>query len=335
MRLVSRAQGTSSSGQAGCRFEHLDSREPVTESVGPTERFRTLDRCGGDQRRRPGSEQKRPISISCGLWSDGYASVMDEARRRYSRANLLLTSLAGLALTLLTANATYAAPLLGDDVTDPVVEAGMATSFVQLGRLTGGPSDGEMVIEASAERALSSHLLVGVGLEVGAEPGAAARLEAFNIEAQVYFGRIPGLEVDVGVVGEYLQSVRSDAGAAEVGLLLGRDFGPVRGRFNFVAEQPFTDGDGEGAMMYSYSAQATVAVAGGLALGLQAYGDLGDNRDFGAHKGHYVGPMIVWEAERPTTTSFSVEAAWLAPLGAARDESDGELRLMVELERRF
>ena len=166
-------------------------------------------------------------------------------------------------------------------------------------------------------------------------PGTTTRLEAFNVEAQVYLGRIPGLGVDVGLVGEYVQPIHNVAGAAEVSLLLGRNFGPVRARFNLVAEQPLTDRDDEGAMAFAYSAQAALPLRGGLELGLQAYGDLGDNHDFGAHNGHYVGPMIAWEAELPGETAFSFEAAWLAAVGAARDESNGELRLLLELERRF
>lgn len=45
--------------------------------------------------------------------------------------------------------------------------------------------------------------------------------------------------------------------------------------------------------------------------------------------------MIAWEAELPSDTAFSLEAAYLAAVGAARDESDGEFRLMLELERHF
>ena len=243
--------------------------------------------------------------------------------------------LAGFVLALAAGSGAGAAPLRGDDVTDPVIEVGMTTGLVQMGRLNGGPADGELVVEASAERALSERLMVVAGLELGGEPGAGTRLEAFNLEAQVYLGRIPGLGVDVGLIGEYVQPVHNEAGAAEVSLLLGRDFGPVRGRFNLVAEQPFTDRAGEGAMAFAYSAQAAWPLREGLEIGLQAYGDLGDNRDFGARNGTYVGPMIAWEAELQGETAFSVEGAYLAALGRARDESDGELRLMLELERRF
>lgn len=176
--------------------------------------------------------------------------------------------LAGLALALVTTAPAAAAPLLGDDVTDPVIEAGMTAGLVQMGRLNGGPADGETVIEASVERAFSDRLLLGAGFEIAGGGGADTRLEAVNIEAQAYLGRIPGLGVDVGLVGEYVQGVRNTPGAAEVSLLLGRDFGPVRGRFNFVAEQPFTDRDGEGAMEFSYSAQAALPVSGGLEIGL-------------------------------------------------------------------
>ena len=137
--------------------------------------------------------------------------------------------IAATALTLLTTGAARAAPLLGDDVTDPVIEAGMTAGLVQLGRLNGGPADGDLVVEASAERALSDRWLVGLGLEVSAGPGASTRLEAFNLEAQVYLGRVPALGVDVGLVGEYVQPIHNEAGAAEVSVWVVARTPPTRG----------------------------------------------------------------------------------------------------------
>jgi hypothetical protein len=73
-----------------------------------------------------------------------------------------------------------------------------------------------------------------------------------------------------------------------------------------------------------------------IQVGLQAFGDLGSNRALGGRQAHYLGPMARWEW-RPAgrRSELELEAAYLLPVGAARDDADGQVRFALEWETRF
>ncbi|HZZ37087.1 MAG TPA: hypothetical protein VFE03_15305, partial [Caulobacteraceae bacterium] len=219
----------------------------------------------------------------------------------------------------------------------PYVRNGLTEVEVRGGRFTGGPASGESALVIEIERGLSDRISLAVLAEFEDHAGEARKLDAVAVEGVVYVGQIPGIGVDVGGYLEYEQRIHNESGVLEGKLLLAKRVGAFEGLVNIVAEQPLTDRDGEGATEFGYAAQATVRAARGLKLGAQAFGDLGTNRAFGGRQPHFIGPVANWEI-RPTWLKggeLEFEAAYLVAAGSARDDTDGQVRLMVELERRF
>ena len=219
---------------------------------------------------------------------------------------------------------------------EPYVRNGLTEVEIRSGRLIGGADAGESATVIEVEHGLNDRMSLALLAEVEDEPGASRTVEAVAIESVIYLGQIPGAGVDAGLYLEYEQRIHNESGVGEVKLLLARRFGPVQGLLNLVAEQAFTDRDGEGAMEFGYAAQATVEPAPHLQVGLQAFGDLGTSRGLGGRQGHWLGPVVSWETGAPGLQGeIGLEAAYLLPVGAARDDADGDLRLMLEYERRF
>jgi hypothetical protein len=244
---------------------------------------------------------------------------------------------AAIAAGVLCAGAAAAEPGLANKVYAPYVRNGLTEVEVRGGRFTGGAANGESALVVELERGISDRISLAVLAEFEDHPGEARKLDAVAVEGVVYIGQIPGLGVDVGGYLEYEQRIHNESGAAEAKLLLARRAGPFEGLLNLIAVQPLTDRDGEGAMEFGYAAQGTMRAARGLKLGVQAFGDLGTNRSFGGRQAHFVGPMANWEI-RPAWLKggeLEFEVAYLAAVGPARDDTDGQLRLTVEWERRF
>ncbi len=218
----------------------------------------------------------------------------------------------------------------------PGVEKGVLEAEATAERLSGGDADGESSTKLEVGYGFTDRLHMAVIGEIEDEPGESATLEALGVEAIVDTGRIEALGLDTGLYFEYEQPLHNEAGKVEGKLLLGRDFGPVRGIFNIVAEQPLTDKDGEGAMEFGYAGQATAEVAHDVGVGVMAFGDLGTNRDFGGRQGHFAGPLVEWELDQlGGHGELEFKAAYLFALGAAKDETDGQIHLAVEWEKEF
>ena len=112
--------------------------------------------------------------------------------------------------------------------------------------------------------------------------------------------------------------------------------GRFQGLLNLIVERPFGVPSGEGFANYGYAASVTWRTVGGLRLGAEAFGDLGTDHGFGGTRGAYVGPQVKWRG-RPAHSPVEIEidAGWLAAVGDSRREADSQVRLTVELERRF
>lgn len=233
-----------------------------------------------------------------------------------------------------------AEPGLGNKVYSPFVRSGVTEVEVRSGILQGGTLNGEAGTVVELEQGLNERVSLAIVAEFEHHAGEESKLDSLGIESVVYLGQIPGLGVDVGGYFEYEQRIHNESGVLEGKLLLARDFGPVHGLLNVIARQALTDRPGEGATAFSYAAQATVDVTPRLvphlALGVQAFGDLGDSRHAGGRQAHYLGPVAQWTFKPhgfPGELEF--EAAWLAPLGTARDETNQQFRFVVEWEKRF
>lgn len=218
----------------------------------------------------------------------------------------------------------------------PEVQKGEFEAEARVERLVGGEEDGETETRLEAGYGFTDRLNLAVFGEVEDEPGEASEMHAIGVEAIFETGRIETLSLDTGVYLEYEQFLHGEGGKAEAKLLLARQFGPVKGLLNLIAEQPLTDEDGAGAMEFGYAAQATAEVAHDFDLGVMALGGLGTNRDFGGRQAHFVGPVAEWELEHlPFPGELEFQAAYLFALGEADEETDGQVQFTVEWEREF
>jgi hypothetical protein len=241
------------------------------------------------------------------------------------------------ALVLLAAGSASAEPGLSNKVYDPYVRRGVTEVEVRAGRLTGGPLNGEQAAVVELERGVSDRLSLAVLAEFEQHAGEARKLDAVAVEGVAYLGQIPGVGVDVGGYLEYEQRIHNESGVLEAKLLLAKRSGRFEGLLNLIAQKPLTDRPGEGDTEFGYAAQGTWAVADHVGLGVQAFGDLGTNRSFGGRQAHYVGPVARWELHPAWLKGgeLEFEGAYLLPVAAARDETDGQVRFVVEFERHF
>ena len=241
------------------------------------------------------------------------------------------------AAVLASSGGAAAEPGLSNKVYSPYVKKGVTEVELRAGRLTGGPLDGEQAAVVEFEHGVSDRLSLAVLAEFEQHAGEARKLDALAVEGVAYLGQIPGLGVDVGGYFEYEQRIHNESGVAEAKLLLAKRSGSFEGLLNLIASKPLTDRAGEDDTEFGYAAQATWDVGHNLRLGGQAFGDLGTDRTFGGRQAHYVGPVAQWEV-RPAWLQggeLEFEGAYLLPVGTARDDADGQVRFVVEYERRF
>ena len=244
---------------------------------------------------------------------------------------------ATLALAIGWTGVAWAEPGLANKVYSPYVKNGVTEVEVRAGRLTGGPLDGEQAAVVELERGVSDRLSLAVLAEFEQHAGEESKLDALAVEGVAYLGQIPGVGVDVGGYLEYEQRIHNESGVLEGKLLLAKRSGSFEALLNVIAQKPLTDRPGEGDTEFGYAAQVTWDVGGNLRLGGQAFGGLGSDRSFGGQQAHYLGPVAKWEV-RPAWLKggeLEFEAAYLLPAGAARDEADGQVRFVMEYERRF
>lgn len=240
------------------------------------------------------------------------------------------------ALTFLWAGSAAAEPGLGQKVYDPYVRNGLSEAEVRTGRLLGGSAEGDQTTVVELEHGFNDRFSLAVLGEFEDEPGETRKLDAIAVEGVAYLGQIPGLGVDAGLYVEYEQRIHNQSGILEGKLLLAKTRDRFQGVLNIIAEQALTDRDGDGATEFGYAASATWETAPRLRLGVEAFGDFGTNRSFGGRQAHYVGPVAKWET-RPAwlPAEFELEVGYLFAAGGARDYTDGQLNVLIALERRF
>ncbi|MFI4950796.1 MAG: hypothetical protein ACHP7A_07125 [Caulobacterales bacterium] len=244
---------------------------------------------------------------------------------------------AAIGLALAWTTAASAEPGLANKVYSPYVRNGVTEVELRGGRLTGGPLNGEQAAVVELERGLSDRVSLAVLAEFEQHAGEEKKLDALAVEGVAYLGQIPGLGVDVGGYVEYEQRIHNESGVLEGKLLLARRAGRFEGLVNLIATKALTDRPDEDATDFGYAAQATWGVGHRVRLGAQAFGDLGSDRGLGGRQAHYLGPVAQWEI-RPAWLKggeLEFEGAYLLPVGTARGQTDGQVRFVVEFERRF
>lgn len=228
-----------------------------------------------------------------------------------------------LPIALLGASPALAAPGLGEEVYGATVEKGETEAEVQYDRLSGGPDSGEDVIKLELSHGLTDNLRVGMIGELEKEAGASRKVDAIGFEAIYHLGRIG--PVDFAVYGEYEVGVSGDD-KVETKLLFQHRSKSTDLRFNLIARKPLVGGT---KVNLGYAASADFELREGFELGVEAFGDLGDFDQLAPRAEHFAGPVARFEIEglgRETELSLG----YLFALGAAREDTDGQLRLKLE-----
>lgn len=222
-----------------------------------------------------------------------------------------------------------AAPGLGEKVYGATVGDDVTEIEARYGRLVGDAADGEDNLVIEAAHAFDRKFYGAVLFEFEREPGESRELEAIGFEGIVPLGRIEPLGLDVAAYGEY-EIARGGPDEIETKLLLEKRVGAFDGRLNLIAEKELERGEN---VEFGYAASADWKVLGDIRLGAAAFGELGGTDHFLPRAEHYAGPIVKAELEHlPGDGELEVETGYLFALGAARDETDGQFRLLLEYE---
>ncbi len=237
----------------------------------------------------------------------------------------------------LSATAAAADPRLDEVVYSPYVEARTLELEVRGAHQNGGSLRGANTVVTEVEYGVNDRLSLALVLTDETPANDTGRLTGVGLEGIAYLGRIPGIGVDAGLYLEYTAGQNGETDRGEAKLLLAKTEGRFQGLLNLIAERPFHAPRGEGYATYGYAASATWRTVGRLRLGVEAFGDLGDDHGVLARRqGAYLGPQLKWGGRpRGFPVSVVVDAGWLAAVGPSRQEGRTQTRLGVELERHF
>jgi hypothetical protein len=244
--------------------------------------------------------------------------------RQVARMHMPLLLAAALVSTAVGAKAE---PGLATKVRGATVDPGFSEIEIKYGRLAGKELDGLEAIDIEFSHGFNRHFEGGIALEFEREPGGRRRLTGGAVEAAFALGRVDALDLDIALFGEY-ELTRYGADAVEAKLLLQRRKGPFDARFNLIAEKELERGE---RIEWEYAASAVWKAVGDLRLGVEAFGELGTTRDFLPRAEHFAGPVLKVDVEGlPGKGELEIQTGYLFALGAARDGSDGQFRLILE-----
>jgi hypothetical protein len=232
---------------------------------------------------------------------------------------------------LMAASSARAAPGLGEKVYGATVEKGVTEIEARYGRLTGGVDAGEDAFVLEAAHGFSDQIYGAVLAEFEREPGGSRILEALGVEGIYAAGKFALLDLDVGVYGEYEIGL-DGSDKVETKLLLEHARGVFDGRFNLIAGKLLSGGS---PVDLRYAASADWEVADELRLGGAAFGDLGSTEHFPTRNEHFAGPIVKYEIEHLGKGELGIETGYLFALGRARDDANGQVRLLLEYETKL
>ncbi|MFC3174657.1 hypothetical protein ACFOD9_10370 [Novosphingobium bradum] len=221
--------------------------------------------------------------------------------------------------------AAHAAPGLADEVYAATVQAGEPEVELRYGRLGGGPDHGEDALKVEAGYGVTDRLRLAGVFEFEREAGLSRKAEAASLEAIYALGKAGG--IDVALYGEYEIGFHGPD-KVETKLLLQRRTDKFDLRLNLIAEKPLASGS---KVELGYAAGAYAAVGGDIQLGVEAYGELGNFSRFAPHAEHFIGPVAKFEIEG-LGPELGLQLGYLFALDKARDDTDGQLQVRLEME---
>jgi hypothetical protein len=217
---------------------------------------------------------------------------------------------------------SQAAPGLGDKVYGATVEAGVTEFEARYGRLMGDEADGEDALKLEVSHGFSPRFYGAVLGGFEREAHEERELEAVAVEGIYTLGKVGG--IDTALYGEYEVGLHGPD-KIETKLLLQKRAGEFDGRLNLIAEKELNSEPIE----LGYAASADVEAIGELRVGAAAFGDV-------THREHFAGPIIKAEVEHLFGgADLEVETGYLVAIGRARDETNGQFRLLLEFAKHF
>ena len=225
----------------------------------------------------------------------------------------------------LSAAPALAAPGLGGEVYGAKVDKGEFEFESRFNTLTGGPDDGESVLKLEAAYGVNDRLRIGGYIEFEKERGQSLRAEEIAIEAIYHLGKAGG--IDFALYGEYAAGLHGPD-TLEAKLLMEHESGPLDLRFNLIAEKHLQSGE---PLEFGYAASADAEVFDEFRLGIQAFGELGSTHKFLPNAEHFIGPVAKYEIEG-LGPELELELGYLFAVGKAKDDTNGQVRLALEME---
>lgn len=205
------------------------------------------------------------------------------------------------------------------------VDKGEIDLEARYGTLSGGPDEGKDAFRLEAGYGVSDRLSLAGIAEFEREPSGPRKAESAGIEAVYHVGRVAG--IDVALYGEY-QIAFDGTDKLESKLILQHRRGPIDLRLNMIAEKAL---DSSEPFEFEYAAAADVHAFGEISLGARAFGELGSANRLFPHAEHFAGPVAKVEIEG-LGPEIGLEAGYLFALGKAREDTNGQVRVVLELE---
>jgi hypothetical protein len=262
--------------------------------------------------------------------------------------------LAVAVLALISVGMAHADPRLDEKVYAPYVERGLLEFEARSAGLLDAAGGAQSASVFELEYGIDNHLnLALLGIE-SREPHGPARWSGAGVEAVYDLGQIGKTGVDAGLYLEYGNGLNGRPDKLEGKILLAKRVGRFEGLLNLIVERPLNAPNHGNFASYGYAASATWSVAGSVRIGVEALGDLGSDRGFLGRQGAYLGPQLKAElrpfgggdadldddGDEPARRAshpieIDIDAGWLAAVGPGRSEATSQVRIGVEVERKF
>jgi|688.fasta_scaffold271065_2 hypothetical protein len=249
------------------------------------------------------------------------------------KIGLFSITAATLALSM-TAPSARASAIDPDEVVYPAYAELGETSLEfrqgrHFGKTLGGQAGGVVELEHNFSDLYTGSILAAWSKA----PGESAKVEAISSENIFYLGVIPKLDIETAGYVEYQQGIRGQAGGVEAKALFTKRSEAFEARLNLIYERWFS---AHGARNdWSYAASVDFPVRPALRLGAEAFGEIEQDGTWGGRTTHLVGPVAKYTLNGVPHVGVKFEAAYLFPVGTASRDTNGQVRLMVELEKRW
>ncbi len=166
------------------------------------------------------------------------------------------------------------------------------------------------------------------------EPGGSLKFTAVELESIFQLTQPGAYFVDLGFIVEYATSVRGGRDEVEFGPLIEKQIGPVVNTANLIISKE--TGHDAASYKFEYALASRWRLKPYFLPGIEAFGEAGEIRDFGAQRDeeHKIGPAVTGAIPlHMGPGKLRYEAAYL--FGVTQATPDRAVRWLLEYEMRF